>query len=549
MNQLGKYRLIAEIARGGMGIVYLAVAQGPARFSKLVVIKELKPEYVEDGSFLEMFLEEARLAARLHHPNVVQTNEVDSDGDRHFMVMEYLEGAPLGRFLSRRREQFPLPLHLAVLSEVLHGLAYAHTLADFGGTPLGLVHRDVTPQNVFLTTGGEVKLLDFGIAKALDSTIETSAGVMKGKPAYMAREQVTGDADARSDVFSVGVMLWEALAQRRMWDRRKDIEILSGVLSGDLPRIEDARPDAPPELVRICRRALATSRADRYPSASSMQADLDAYRHVHTPANLRDLGKLVGDAFAAERAQTKTLIEAHLGALRDGNASTALLTLPTSSRDGSLTPGRTQTPVGAASLATGTQAATTTDIASARAPYTRAVMLGAAVAALAVAAGMFVLRRDPPPPAAPVAVTTAGSDAPAPRPAGVTTHEVSVTVLPPSAALSIDGRAMPNPGSRSCIEGATVLLQASAVGYTTRTREIPCDAAKTLELALVPEAGRRLPVVAPVHAPPPRSPAAAAASETKPVASAPPRPPADVSTSGGTKPLRPIETASPYANP
>src|ERR1700733_9219310 len=167
-RSLGKYRLIAEIARGGMGIVYLAMVQGPGGFNKLVVIKELKPELIEEPAFLTMFLDEARLAAKLSHANIVQTNEVGNDGDRYFMAMDYLDGRGLDRV--RRRSQhtdhgLTLAMQLRVICDVLAGLDYAHTFADFDGTLLGIVHRDVSPQNVFITFEGQVSLLDFGIAK------------------------------------------------------------------------------------------------------------------------------------------------------------------------------------------------------------------------------------------------------------------------------------------------------------------------------------------------------------------------------------------------
>lgn len=179
-NVIGKYHLLATLGRGGMAEVFLAVIQGPAGFSKLVVLKELRPELSSEPEFLSMFLDEARLAARLQHPNVVQTNEVGHEGSRHFIAMEYLDGQPLSRVLSRMRGQLPLPLHLRVLSETLAALHYAHELRDFDGTPLAVVHRDVTPHNVFVTYDGEVKLVDFGIAKATDSSTETRTGVLKG---------------------------------------------------------------------------------------------------------------------------------------------------------------------------------------------------------------------------------------------------------------------------------------------------------------------------------------------------------------------------------
>jgi len=319
LAQLGKYQLVAEIARGGMGIVYLAVAHGPARFSKLLVVKELKPELVEDGNFLEMFLEEARLAARLSHPNIVQTYEIGAEGNRHYMVMDYLEGVTLARAIRKKSERFTLAMQLRIMCEILQGLDYAHSLKDFDGTPLGIVHRDATPQNVFITFDGTVKLVDFGIAKALDSTVETRTGVLKGKPAYMAPEQIGGDVDPRADVFAVGVMVWEAIVGRRMWHKKGDVEVLTNIIKGQIPTLAEIKPDAPEQLIRICDRALAKNREDRYPTAADFQADLEAYLVAsRTEINSREVGKVIGELFATERTTTRSTIEQHIASLKSG---------------------------------------------------------------------------------------------------------------------------------------------------------------------------------------------------------------------------------------
>src|SRR5689334_3257328 len=190
-NSLGKYRLIAELGHGGMAEVYLAVVRGPAGFNKLVVVKQIRPQLAEDPEFLAMFLDEARLAARLSHPNVVQTNEVGQEGERHFLAMEYLDGQPLSRINQRLGPKggLPLVMHLRVIADLLGGLHYAHELSDYDGTPLGVVHRDVTPHNIFITYDGVVKVVDFGIAKARDALTLTKVGIIKGKIAYMAPEQ------------------------------------------------------------------------------------------------------------------------------------------------------------------------------------------------------------------------------------------------------------------------------------------------------------------------------------------------------------------------
>ncbi len=197
---VGKYRYIAMLAEGGMATVYLAVAKGQANFEKLVVIKELRDNLAVDPSFVQMFMDEARLAARLNHPNVVQTYEVGSDGDRHFIAMEFLEGVPYTRF-ARLRERVPAPLaiHVRVLADVLYGLHYAHELRDFDGKPLSVVHRDVSPQNVMMMFAGGVKVLDVGIAKAALAA-EQRPDDFKGKLEYMAPEQaLLEDVDRRAD--------------------------------------------------------------------------------------------------------------------------------------------------------------------------------------------------------------------------------------------------------------------------------------------------------------------------------------------------------------
>lgn len=326
--KLGKYQLVAEIARGGMGIVYLAVAHGPARFSKLVVVKELKPELVEDPQFLEMFQEEARLAARLSHPNIVQTHEVGNEGNRHYLVMDYLDGVTLARLLRRKNSFFTRDMHLRVICEMLDGLHYAHTLTDFDGSPLGIVHRDVSPQNVFLTYDGQAKLVDFGIAKALDSNIETRTGMLKGKPAYMAPEQIGGDIDPRSDVFAAGVMIWEAVAGQRMWHKKSDVEVLTRIIKGEMPLLADVAPDAPPALISICNRAITKDRETRFTSAAELRAELDAFLRENAPAvTMREVGAVVAEVFTAERTTTRSTIEAHLSRLKSG-AETTLEKLP-----------------------------------------------------------------------------------------------------------------------------------------------------------------------------------------------------------------------------
>jgi len=311
-----------------MAVVYLAASQGPRGFSKLVVVKELKEEFTSDAEFSSMFVDEARLAARLSHPNIVQTYEVEESAGHFFIVMEYLEGQPLSQTRTRLAKMgAQLRDHQArVLCDVLEGLHHAHELVDYDGTPLNVVHRDVSPHNVLVTYGGDAKLVDFGIAKAADSSSQTRTGVIKGKLAYMAPEQAFGKpVDRRADVFSIGVILWEAITGRRMWKGNAEGAIAHRLSIGDLPKIAEFAPDAPPMLKAICERALAPKASDRYPTASAMRHDLDAYLATLAPRpTARDLGALIVNAFAEERARIAKLVEAQMLALRAATETASL---------------------------------------------------------------------------------------------------------------------------------------------------------------------------------------------------------------------------------
>ncbi len=312
-NVLGKFKLIAELGRGGMSEVYLAVVAGPAGFNKLVVIKLIKAELAEDPDFINMFLEEARLSARLSHPNIVQTNEVGEVGGRYYIAMEYLEGQPYSRILHRlgRDRGLPLGMSLRVLSDVLSGLQYAHELADFDGSPLGVVHRDVTPHNVFVTYDGQVKVVDFGIAKAMNSSHETRTGMLKGKVGYMAPEQAKGErVDRRADIFSVGVMLWEAAVGRRLWKGLNEVQILHQLLSGEIPSPRSMRPDISAPLDALIMKSLASDRDKRHGSAQELQGALDELMDSGSErSTLREVGRLLSQTFDEERRKLKAIIE------------------------------------------------------------------------------------------------------------------------------------------------------------------------------------------------------------------------------------------------
>ncbi len=312
-----------------MGTVYLVIARGPAGWSKLKVVKQMHPDVENDERRLKMFLDEARLSARLNHPNIVQTNEVGFDGEQHFIEMEYLEGQSLSAIVREAQSTggIPLPLGLFILAQVLIGLHYAHELRDLEGRPLYVVHRDVSPHNVFVTYEGAVKVLDFGIAKAVDSSSRTEAGAMIGKLHYMAPEQVLAGrylpgegalpgervVDRRADIFAVGILLWQVLTGKRLWADRTDLDIAARVATGDIPWPSTVEPGVDKGLEAICMKALALEPRDRFATASDFAVALEVVlrgRDEHVGA--RQVGELMLRLFGVQREKRQALIEARI---------------------------------------------------------------------------------------------------------------------------------------------------------------------------------------------------------------------------------------------
>jgi eukaryotic-like serine/threonine-protein kinase len=306
----GKYILVGDIAVGGMAEVFLGVQQGLAGFLKVVVIKRVLPHFTANEQFVRMFIDEARIAARLDHPNIVRTYEFGAAEGQYYTVMEYLPGEDLRsilRRLSHGKQRMPLHLAMGIVMQLCAGLHCAHQLTDTNGHPLNLVHRDVNPANIIITYGGEVKIIDFGVAKT--NTTATVTGTIKGKIAYMPPEQILArGVDQRSDVFSAGVVLWELLTGRRLFGRASDAATLYAIMNDPVPTPSRYRPDVPRELDAIVMQALSRTPADRYHSADDMAAALEHFMASQPKFDSRVLGGMVEGLFGASRADAKKAI-------------------------------------------------------------------------------------------------------------------------------------------------------------------------------------------------------------------------------------------------
>ncbi len=275
---LGRYELLHEIATGGMATVYLGRARGVAGFERVVAIKCCHPHLRGDEEFATMFLDEARLAARIHHPNVVSTLDV-GDEEALYLVMEYIEGDRLSGLIkaaAKKGEVIPLPIAARIMADVLSGLHAAHELTDPHGKPLSIVHRDVSPQNVLVGIDGAARITDFGIAKAEARATVTRDGQVKGKMSYMAPEQLgSSNVTRRADIYSAGIVFWESLTGRRLFRAETDVETLNMVLHGVVPKPSKVVESLPPELDAIVQKALERDPEKRYATAADFAEALE----------------------------------------------------------------------------------------------------------------------------------------------------------------------------------------------------------------------------------------------------------------------------------
>ena len=275
----GKYTLLCKLATGGMGELFVARQTGAGGFEKLVVIKRLLPHLAEDAHFVAMLLDEARIAARLSHPNVCQVYDLGEAEAHYYIAMEHLEGVPASMLLRRARrvgQRLDVGLAAAILRQTCDGLHHAHDLTDGEGNSICLVHRDVSPSNLFVTSTGVVKVLDFGVAKSQDALARTHTGALKGKYAYMSPEQVLGNqVDRRADVFSLGVVLFELLTAQRLFWRDSEYKMFQAIVEDPIPSLLELRPGLPPPVAHVALRALSRDPDRRFPTARDMGEALD----------------------------------------------------------------------------------------------------------------------------------------------------------------------------------------------------------------------------------------------------------------------------------
>jgi serine/threonine-protein kinase len=278
VRRIGRYALYGEIASGGMATVYVGRLRGQAGFARTVAIKRLHPQHAKEPDFVAMFLDEARLAARIRHPNVVPTLDVVSTEGELFLVMEYVQGESFARLLRatrQRQESAPVRVVAAIVADVLHGLHAAHEATSEKGVPLGLVHRDVSPHNILVGSDGVARVVDFGVAKAAGRIQSTREGQLKGKLAYMAPEQITGTATRRTDVYAASVVLWEALTGRRMFIGENDASVLNQVLHSPIVPPSQHVAGLDPAWDEIVLKGLERDEAQRYATAREMALEIE----------------------------------------------------------------------------------------------------------------------------------------------------------------------------------------------------------------------------------------------------------------------------------
>ncbi len=315
-TRFGKYTLLNRIAVGGMAEVFLARQEGLEGFEKTICIKRIRPHLSSQPNFVQMFLNEAKLAAQLNHPNVVQIYDLGRVNDSYFIAMEYISGRDMSRIIPKAEKagiSFPMIYALRIASNVCEGLYFAHTKGDAYGNPLNIVHRDITPENILVSFSGTVKIVDFGIAKANTQLEQTRAGEIKGKLSYMSPEQCMGhQLDARSDIFSFGSVIYEWITGYKLFTGENEMAILKSIIDGKIYPPSYFKEDVPEAVERILMKALEKDKTKRYQSAWEMQFDIDTYlaSSEFTPSNIH-LSNFLKQIFGDEIEREKELLVKH----------------------------------------------------------------------------------------------------------------------------------------------------------------------------------------------------------------------------------------------
>lgn len=338
-RRLGRYLLCSEIAVGGMGAVYLARAEGAGGFDKLVAVKVIHSRYADDPTLVGMFFDEARIAARIAHPNVCQVFDFGEERGTHFLVMELLSGQPVSSIVrilvkkyARERPPWIFSLAARIIAEACEALHAAHTVRDDDGSLLNIIHRDVSPENILVTYDGAVRVMDFGIAKARGRLTHTVAGTFKGKLAYAAPEQIEGRFDHRIDIWSAGVVLWELLTGEPLFWRDSDSDTIRAVYFDPISPPASVRKDVPKELDAIVMRALSRDREARYATAREMAIDLNRFvaaRGEHV--GMAEVSEWMRDVFKRDHAKALDRIRearkvADADPIESGEVDTAAIT-------------------------------------------------------------------------------------------------------------------------------------------------------------------------------------------------------------------------------
>ncbi len=543
-----------------MGEVLLAAAGGAAGATRLSVLKRVRPDLWDRADFRAMFEAEARVAARLHHRNCIQVFDVDHQEDgRLFMAMEYVEGVTLSHAWRHLGvSAMPLPMQVWVLSEILAGLHYAHELTDYTGESLQIVHRDVTPGNVLIGFSGDVKLIDFGIAKSMSSLEETRVGTLKGKAAYLAPEQLDPKktADRRVDIYGAGVILWSVLAGERMWGETDPVQILAQLAKGEIPPLPEA--DVPERLRAVCLKAIAEDREQRFSTADEMRGELLTWLDAQpTRVTASMVGQWLAPHFERERRRVQELIQRELADLTLGGEMTSP-SLPSLGGLAGLSTSASVAPPGAT-------AATELPPAPSHKPSPLATA-GLAIGAVALAAAVAVMSSG----AGSGEEHTRGAIDAAPEVArpGRDVHEAAASpppeprhlrlaVEPSDARVYLNGEPIPseNRAEYPVPHGPGHVLRIERDGYLTREEAIPAQGDFRADLRLereveqAPERRARAAALlarrrsAPAHTPS----TAPEAPEPQEEAVAPPSPAPQPSPAPGSAPMR-RSLASPYGH-